>query len=115
MVMNLIKTIVYVLLADNQSIKLDYVIHILIMDIVVTIVDYGMIMGSCYVSVFPFFFSWLLILLMILCMSYVQVMKISKLDYVLHGNYELLWSNYGHYRPLLMIYEVFSKEQIIQT
>ena len=89
--------------------------HVLIMDIMVIIDDYGMILGSCYVSVFPYFFSWLRILLIILCMSYVQVMKISKLDYVLHGNYELLWSNYGHYRPLLMIMKCFSKKHIIQT
>ena len=89
----------YVLCADYESNKLDYVIHILIMDIMVIIDDYGMIMGSSYVSVlvFPYFFSWLRILLNKLCMRYVQVMKISKLDYVLHGNYELLWSNYGHY------------------
>ncbi len=105
----------YALLADYESIKLDYVIHILIMDIMVIIDDYGVIMGSCYVSVFPYFFSWLRTLLIILCMSYAQVMKISKLDYVLHGNYELLWSNYGHYRPLLMICKVFSKKNIIQT
>ena len=105
----------YVLCPDYESNKLDYVIHILIMDIMVIIDDYGMIMGSCYVSVFPYFFSWLRILLIILCMNYVQFMKISKLDYVLHGNYELLWSNYGNYRPLLMNYKVFSKKHIIQT
>ncbi len=85
------------------------------MDIVVIIDDYCMIMGSCYVSVFPYFFSWLRILLNILCINYVQVMKISKFDYVLHVNYELLWSNYGHYRPLLMIMKCFSKKSIIQT
>ncbi len=83
------------------------------MNIMFVIDDYGMIMGSCSVSVIPYFFSWLQILLIILCMSYVQVMKISKLDYVLHGNYELLWSNYGHYRPLLMIMKCFSKHFII--
>ena len=95
--------------------KLDYVIHMLIMDIMVIIDDYGVIMGSFYVSVFPYFFSWLRILLNILCMCYVQVMKISKLDYVLHGNYELLWSNYGHYQPLLIIMKCFSNKNIIQT
>ncbi len=105
----------YVLLADYESIKLDCVIHVLIMDLMVIIDDYGMIMGSCYVSVFPFFFSWLRILLITLCMNYVQVMKISELDYVLHGNCEILWSNYGHDRPLLMNYKVFSKKNIIQT
>jgi hypothetical protein len=100
----------YVLCADYESNKLDYVIHILIMDIMVVIDDYGMIIGSCYVSVFSYFISWLRILLNILCMRYVQVMKISKLDYVFHGNYELLWSNYGHYRPFLMIMKYFKKK-----
>ncbi len=110
--MNLIKTINYVLSAASgyEGNKLDYVIHILIMDIMAIIDDYGMIMGSCYVSVFPCFFSWLRILLNILCMSYVLFMKMSKLDYVLHGNYELFWSNYGHYRPLLMIMKCFTKK-----
>jgi hypothetical protein len=60
------------------------------MDIMVIIDDYGMIMGSCYVSVFPYFFSWLRIVLNTLCMIYVLVMKMSKLDYVHHGNDELL-------------------------
>ncbi len=55
------------------------------------------------------------ILLIMSCMNYVQVMKISKLDYVLHGNYEPLWSNYGHCLPLLMIMKCFSKKHIIQT
>jgi hypothetical protein len=115
MVMNLIKTIMYMLCAGYESNKLDYVLHILIMGIMAIIDDYGMIMGSCYVSVFPYFFSWLRISLNILCMSYVLVMKMSKLNYVLHGNYELLWSNYGHDRPLLMIMKLFSKKHIIQT
>jgi hypothetical protein len=85
------------------------------MDIMVIIDDYGMLMGSCCVYVFPYFFSWLRILLNILCINYVQVMKISKLDNILHGNYELFWSNYGHYRPLLMIMKCFSKKHIKQT
>ena len=63
MVMNLIKTIMYALCAGYESNKLDYVAHILIMGIMAIIDDYGMIMGSCYVSVFPYFFSWLRILL----------------------------------------------------
>ena len=49
-----------------------------------------------------------------LCISYVLVMKMIKLDHVLHGNYGQLWSNYGHYRPLLMIMKCFNKH-IIDT
>ncbi len=67
--------------------------------------------SSCYVSVFPDFFSRLRILLEILCMSYVLVMKMSEVDSVCHGYYELLWSNYGHYRPLLMIMKSFPKKK----
>ncbi len=69
--MNLIKTIMYALCAGYESNKLDYVIHILIMGIMAIIDDNGMIMGSCFVSVFPYIFSWLRILLNILCMRYV--------------------------------------------
>ena len=53
MVMNLIKTIMYVLWADYESNKLDYVIHILIMDIMVIIDDYGILLCFC-ISLFLF-------------------------------------------------------------
>ena len=111
MVMNFIYTIMYELCSGYEIDKLDYIFHILIMDIMAIIDDYGM--GSSYVS--AYLFEWLWILLKVLCMSYVLVMKMIQLDYVLHGNYGQLWSNYGHYRPLWMIMKCFSKKHIIDT
>ncbi len=55
MVMNLIKTIMYVLCPDYESNKLDYVIHVLIMNIMVIIdeYDYGILLCLC-ISIFLF-------------------------------------------------------------